>query len=226
MGNTFAGRVAASVLQAAGLPELVTGSLEEFEASALRLARNPAQLSAFAHGSRKIARRGRSSIRPASPVILNLPMRPCGNAGSAARHLQVSRSKPFRAARTPLRHNSNSSPCRVADSRSSACFHAGLPRQPLSCTPLLPYLAPTCGVARLGGLTCRYSPHLDDFMLRACARAVRSERRDAFVYVTTARAMTSMSSTLWTNKVVQTFPIIGAHGVNFSPDGSAGLCQQ
>ena len=44
LGDTFAGRVAASVLQAAGLPELITASLQEFEASALRLARNPAAL--------------------------------------------------------------------------------------------------------------------------------------------------------------------------------------
>jgi protein O-GlcNAc transferase len=46
IGSTFAGRVAASTLQAAGLPELVTGSLEEFETAALRLARKPAALSA------------------------------------------------------------------------------------------------------------------------------------------------------------------------------------
>jgi predicted O-linked N-acetylglucosamine transferase (SPINDLY family) len=39
-GRTFAGRVAASLLTAAGLPELVTGSLEEYEAQALKLARD------------------------------------------------------------------------------------------------------------------------------------------------------------------------------------------
>ena len=44
MGNTFAGRVAASVLHAAGLPELVTPSLADYEAMALRLARDPAAL--------------------------------------------------------------------------------------------------------------------------------------------------------------------------------------
>jgi protein O-GlcNAc transferase len=37
-GNTFAGRVGASMLKAAGLPELVTTSLEDYEALALRLA--------------------------------------------------------------------------------------------------------------------------------------------------------------------------------------------
>jgi protein O-GlcNAc transferase len=45
MGGTFAGRAAASVLHAAGLPELVTHSLEEYEATALALARDPQRLS-------------------------------------------------------------------------------------------------------------------------------------------------------------------------------------
>jgi len=47
MGGTFAGRVAASVLNAAGLPELVTSTLEEYEALALSLAREPARLAAM-----------------------------------------------------------------------------------------------------------------------------------------------------------------------------------
>lgn len=41
LGPTFAGRVAASLLQAIGLPELVTRSLDEYEAAALKLARDP-----------------------------------------------------------------------------------------------------------------------------------------------------------------------------------------
>jgi predicted O-linked N-acetylglucosamine transferase (SPINDLY family) len=44
MGTTFAGRVAASVLHAAGLPELITETLEQYEALALRLARDPGGL--------------------------------------------------------------------------------------------------------------------------------------------------------------------------------------
>lgn len=40
LGTTFAGRVAASLLNAVGLPELVTRSLEEYEALALRIAQN------------------------------------------------------------------------------------------------------------------------------------------------------------------------------------------
>ncbi len=46
-GETFASRVAASALTAAGLPELITGSLEAYEARALELARNPAALAAL-----------------------------------------------------------------------------------------------------------------------------------------------------------------------------------
>jgi len=46
-GNTFAGRVAASLLHAIGLPELVTHSLAEYEALALQLAANPERLSAL-----------------------------------------------------------------------------------------------------------------------------------------------------------------------------------
>jgi predicted O-linked N-acetylglucosamine transferase (SPINDLY family) len=47
IGNTFAGRVAASLLQAAGLPELVTDSAQAYEAAALALAREPQRLQAI-----------------------------------------------------------------------------------------------------------------------------------------------------------------------------------
>jgi len=46
-GQAFAGRVAASLLTAAGLPELVTESLADYEAKALTLARNPSLLAAL-----------------------------------------------------------------------------------------------------------------------------------------------------------------------------------
>jgi predicted O-linked N-acetylglucosamine transferase (SPINDLY family) len=46
-GSTFAGRVAASLLHAAGLPELVTTSLAEYEALAMNLAREPSRLAAI-----------------------------------------------------------------------------------------------------------------------------------------------------------------------------------
>jgi protein O-GlcNAc transferase len=47
LGSTFAGRVAASLLRAIGLPELVTDSLPGYEALALMLARDRGQLAAL-----------------------------------------------------------------------------------------------------------------------------------------------------------------------------------
>ncbi|HEY0233836.1 MAG TPA: tetratricopeptide repeat protein [Afipia sp.] len=46
-GQTFASRVASSLLRAVGLPELVTTSLEDYEALALKLARDPALLASI-----------------------------------------------------------------------------------------------------------------------------------------------------------------------------------
>ena len=46
-GSTFPGRVAASLLHAIGLPELVTNTLGDYEALALKLAREPAALAAI-----------------------------------------------------------------------------------------------------------------------------------------------------------------------------------
>ena len=46
-GNTFPGRVAASLLHAIGLPELVAPSLDEYEKLALALAQNPERLAAI-----------------------------------------------------------------------------------------------------------------------------------------------------------------------------------
>jgi predicted O-linked N-acetylglucosamine transferase (SPINDLY family) len=43
-GETFAGRVAASLLKAAGLPELIATSLDDYEALALKLAHDPTLL--------------------------------------------------------------------------------------------------------------------------------------------------------------------------------------
>lgn len=47
LGSTFAGRVAASVVSAAGLPDMVAASLEDYEAAALRLARDGSALGAL-----------------------------------------------------------------------------------------------------------------------------------------------------------------------------------
>ena len=48
-GAYFSGRVAASMLKAAGLPEMVTNSLEDYEALALNLATDPALLQSTRH---------------------------------------------------------------------------------------------------------------------------------------------------------------------------------
>ena len=47
LGETFAGRVAASLLNAVGLPELITSSLSDYEALALKLAQEPSFLQAI-----------------------------------------------------------------------------------------------------------------------------------------------------------------------------------
>ena len=47
IGETFAGRVAASALTAAGLPELITSSLDDYELLALKLAHEPERLTAL-----------------------------------------------------------------------------------------------------------------------------------------------------------------------------------
>ncbi len=46
-GNTFAGRMAASLLHTMGLPELVTGSLDDYQTQAVHLAHHPAKLEAL-----------------------------------------------------------------------------------------------------------------------------------------------------------------------------------
>src|SRR5262249_10008978 len=48
-GTTFAGRVAASLLNAVGLPELIARDLDHYESMALRLARDTEWLAAIKH---------------------------------------------------------------------------------------------------------------------------------------------------------------------------------
>jgi protein O-GlcNAc transferase len=47
LGNTFAGRVGASLLRAVGLPELITSSLDDYGETAVKLAMNPENLAAI-----------------------------------------------------------------------------------------------------------------------------------------------------------------------------------
>jgi predicted O-linked N-acetylglucosamine transferase (SPINDLY family) len=46
-GATFASRVAGSLVSAVGMPELITATLADYEALALRLARDPERLAAM-----------------------------------------------------------------------------------------------------------------------------------------------------------------------------------
>jgi protein O-GlcNAc transferase len=59
LGPTFAGRVAGSLLKAIGLDELITQSLEEYEALALKLAQEPAHLTSIKN---KLARNRDTSL--------------------------------------------------------------------------------------------------------------------------------------------------------------------
>ncbi len=59
LGNAFAGRVAASLLNAMGLPEMITSSHAEYESLAIDLATNPELLSAYP------TKAGRASIHQA-----------------------------------------------------------------------------------------------------------------------------------------------------------------
>ena len=49
IGETFAGRVAASLLNAIRLPELITTTLQAYEMLAIELATNPEKLAAIKH---------------------------------------------------------------------------------------------------------------------------------------------------------------------------------
>jgi predicted O-linked N-acetylglucosamine transferase (SPINDLY family) len=72
LGGTFAGRVAGSLLRAVGLPELVTGSVGEYEAKALWLAREPEAMGEVR--AKLAANRGTSALF---------------DAGRFARHLEA-----------------------------------------------------------------------------------------------------------------------------------------
>lgn len=70
IGQSFAGRVAASLLRAIGLPDLVTNNLEEYERLALRIARDPALLRDL--GQRLQSNRGSHPLFDAHLYRLNL----------------------------------------------------------------------------------------------------------------------------------------------------------
>jgi predicted O-linked N-acetylglucosamine transferase (SPINDLY family) len=61
IGSTFAARVCASLLQAVGLPELITATSEQYQMLAVELARNPAKLRAI--------KQRLSEARPTAPLF-------------------------------------------------------------------------------------------------------------------------------------------------------------
>jgi protein O-GlcNAc transferase len=71
-GSTFAGRVAASLLQAVGLPELITATLPDYEALAIRLAEDPDHLA-----------------RVRSTLAANLATRPLFDTDRFRRHIEA-----------------------------------------------------------------------------------------------------------------------------------------
>ena len=81
-GRAFPARVAASVLFAIGLPELVAASLEDYEALALALAHDPQRLAAIREKLAHNRVPSRCSTRHASRAILNPPIFRCGLASN------------------------------------------------------------------------------------------------------------------------------------------------
>lgn len=78
LGEAFAGRVAASLLHAVGLPGMVVASQAEFEARAIGLAADRAALAAIrAKLMAGLADQPACSIRPAMRAIWNAPFAPC-----------------------------------------------------------------------------------------------------------------------------------------------------
>ena len=92
-GEAFAGRVAASLLHAVGIPELITSNLEDYQTLALKLARDPALLAEI-KARLVIAILIHCSIPNASPATSKLPTRRCGRLGSAVKHRRALASNP------------------------------------------------------------------------------------------------------------------------------------
>lgn len=75
IGETFPARVAASLLHAVGMPDLITNSLEDYEELAVRLATRPDELATLRENWPTIVSARRYSIPSVSPGISNGRMR-------------------------------------------------------------------------------------------------------------------------------------------------------
>ena len=93
MGNAFPGGVAASILRATGLPELVTTSLPEYEKLALTLAQNPERLASIR--ARLICNRNTHPLfdLPGSRAVWRRRWQQCGNEISAENRQRASWSQ-------------------------------------------------------------------------------------------------------------------------------------
>ena len=91
LGEAFAGRVAASLLKAVGLPELITTSLEDYEGLALRLARDPMLLGGIK--DKLLRNQPRLCERlgvPASQRVVTMIASPSGLTSSSRPHARAS----------------------------------------------------------------------------------------------------------------------------------------
>ena len=138
-GTTFAGRVAAGLLRAAGLPELIADGQEAYEAAAVGLARSPDRLCKLraAAGAQPA---GLPAVRHAAlyPGIWRRPTGRCGRSTAPAGRRARSQSPPT-AVRTPphrkkershddrrrrgRRGSTSSSPTGIAKAISGSSFH-------------------------------------------------------------------------------------------------------
>ena len=90
-GNAFVGRVGASMLKAAGLPELITASLQDYEDLALTLASDPTLLRRSGASSRTPAP-ARCSTATVSAATSRPLIKPCGTSTGAAKARAASAS--------------------------------------------------------------------------------------------------------------------------------------
>jgi hypothetical protein len=93
-GETFVGRMAASMLHAIGLPEPVTHNLADYKALAVKLARDPTCSLAFGEDWKKTGGECRYSTPTVSAGIWSRPTRPWLRYSGAANRRRVSASSP------------------------------------------------------------------------------------------------------------------------------------
>ena len=83
LGSTFAGRVASSLLASVGLEEMITRSLGDYEALALKLAQDPALMAAVRAKLAAIAKPTPCSTRRVSHSTSKVRTKRCGNGTNA-----------------------------------------------------------------------------------------------------------------------------------------------